>query len=274
MRVYQLDGRLLESEEALQPTKTMVRFRLLAGTICIAVLAMMGGACAPAALPATVPDGRSPMRIVFVGDSFVHRSLKGHGVLEALRDELERRHPGYDVTVTEAGVNGDRIGDILQRLDDDVLALRPEAVVLYWDSDISDVDERGMAPAEVRDLRATYEANLREVLTRLVASRAFVVMSGPTLIGERPHGQNPKDPQLDAYRRINRKVARALGVRYVDTRRAFFAARPADAPPDVSKGLLTEDGEHLNERGALLAEQLFSRPLDLWLSRLPSSGAR
>ncbi len=252
----------------------MFRTRHRLGMGCVAALALASGACAPTQSQTDPDDGRVPLRIVFVGDSFVHRSLREHGMLDALRDDLEQRHPGYSVTVIDAGVNGDRIGDILQRLDEDVLARRPNAVVLYWDSDISDVDERGMTPAQIGELRATYEKNLREVLSRLVASGAFVVMSGPTMIGERPRGHNPKDPQLDAYGRINRRVAQAVGVRYVDTRRAFFAARPADAPADVSKGLLTEDGEHLNERGAQLAERLFSRPLDLWLSRRPAPGSR
>jgi lysophospholipase L1-like esterase len=234
----------------------------------------IAAACAPVVAPKASPDGRPEERIVFVGDSLVHRSLRSYGMFDALREGLERRHPDYSVTVVDAGVNGDRIADILARLDRDVLARRPNAVVLYWDSDISDVDERGMTPAEVHRLRASYERNLRQVVSKLVASGAFVAMSGPTLIGERPHGHNTKDRQLDAYRRINRRVAASFGIRYLDTRRLFLALRPAEAPADVSKGLLTEDGEHLNERGAVLAEQLFSSALDVWLARLSAPAAR
>jgi lysophospholipase L1-like esterase len=251
----------------------MTNARHRAGIGCVVAIVLIAAACAPVVAPKAPPDGRPEKRIVFVGDSFVHRSLKGHGVLDALRDELGRLHPAYSLSVIDAGVNGNRIGDILERLDRDVLEERPDAVVLYWDSDVSDVDERGMTPAEVRELRASYERDLRQVLSRLLASGAFVIMSGPTLIGERPHGHNAKDAQLDAYRRINRRVARSLGIRYVDTRRAFFAARPPGTPADVSKGLLTEDGEHLNQQGALLVQKMFAEALNNWLSHLPARGA-
>ena len=93
----------------------------------------------------------------------------------------------------------------------------------------------------------------------------FVVVSGPALIGERPGGRNKKDGQLDAYRLINRHVALSLGASYVDTRGALFDRRPQGAPPDVSEGLLTENGEHLNDRGAILVGSMFAKALDGWL---------
>lgn len=235
----------------------------------VVVLVALAAACAPVAAPKVPPDGRPMKRIVFVGDSFVHRSARDHDLLGAIHDELATRHPAYNLDLVDAGVNGNRIADIQGRLDRDVIALRPHAIVLYWDSDISDVNERSMTPAEVREVRTAYERTLRDVASRLVATGAFVIMSGPTLIGERPRGRNPKDSQLDAYRRINRRVASAFGIRYIDTRRAFFAHRPPDMPADVSKGILTEDGEHFNEPGARLIQSLFVDGLDGWLQRLP-----
>lgn len=188
-------------------------------------------------------------------------------MLERIRRELVQRHPYRAIEVVDAGVNGNRIADIRERLERDVLALHPGAVVLYWDSDVSDVDESGMTPDEVRTLRAAYERDLRAVASRLLISGAYVVMSGPTLIGEQPRRRNQKDRQLDAYRAINRRIASSLKIDYIDTRRAFFAGRPAGTPADVARGLLTEDGEHLNARGVDVAQSLFVQALDGWLRR-------
>jgi isoamyl acetate esterase len=238
---------------------------LLAGAACLP-------ACAGRAAPHVAPSLLPVTRIVFVGDSLVHRSASDYGMLDAVRDRLARRFPSRAFEVLDAGVNGDRIADIRQRLEEDVVALRPDAVVLYWDSDVSDVDESDMAPDDVHHLRAAYERDVVAVLERLVASGAYVVMSGPTLLGERPHHGNEKDAQLDFYRDLNRRIAAEAEVRYIDTRRAFQAGRPAGSPATADRGLLTEDGEHLNARGANLAGSMFEFALAAWLRRQPSIG--
>jgi lysophospholipase L1-like esterase len=211
---------------------------------------------------------------VFVGDSLVHRSAADHGMLRSVRETLARRHPSHTIEVVDAGINGSRIADIRERLARDVLDLHPHAVVLYWDSDVSDVDETALNASERQTLRAAYEVDLRTVCSRIQASGAYVAMSGPTLIGERPRRRNPKDAELDAYRAINRRIASSLKIPYIDTRRALFARRPAGTPLDVARGLLTEDGEHLNARGVFVVESLFVEALDGWLTVLGSSRNR
>jgi lysophospholipase L1-like esterase len=246
-----------------------------AGLVALALAgAAVLSACRPATTPAKPAAAAADTKIVFVGDSLVHRSARDHGLLDRIRKDLVRSHPSRTFEIVEAGVNGDRIADIRARLDHDVLDLRPDAVVLYWDSDVSDVDERTMTPDGVRQVRAAYEADLRAVIDRLVASGAHVVVSGPTVIGERPHRRNERDVQLDAYRHINRRVALSLKIEYVDTRQTFFARRPAGAPPDVDHGLLTEDGEHLNDLGVEIAQSLFVRAIDAWLNKPPDAGPR
>jgi lysophospholipase L1-like esterase len=233
----------------------------------LAVLAALAFGCARQPKPVITPAGAPVTRIVFVGDSLVHRSASDHGLLDAVRDGLAARFPGRSFEVVDAGNNGDRIADILQRLDEDVLVLNPDAVVLYWDSDVSDVDESAMKPGQIQQVRAAYERDVRTVLQRLLSSGAHVIVSGPTLIGERRHPGNDKDRQLDHYRDLNRRLAANERLQYVDTRRAFQAARPDGAPAGTDHGLLTEDGEHLNAAGAKLAGSLFIGVLESWLQR-------
>ncbi|MCX6550006.1 MAG: GDSL-type esterase/lipase family protein [Acidobacteria bacterium] len=244
------------------------------GSAVSAVGLAMAVACSAHAHPRISPTAVSAIRIVFVGDSLVHRSAADHAMLDAVRAGLTERHPSLTFELIDAGVNGNGIADIQARLDEDVLALHPAAVVLYWDSDVSDVDESHMSEAQVATLRAAYKRRLHAVLTTLVASGAHVIVSGPTLIGELPRGRNPKDRQLDAYRWMNRAMAASLKVVYIDTRRAFFARRPRQAPVDADHGLLTEDGEHLNDDGAAVVRDQFVNALDAWLRTLPGGEPR
>ena len=80
-------------------------------------------------------------RIVFFGDSLVHRSNAEHALLERVRQGLVGHARRRRFELVDAGRNGDRIADLRKRLREDVLPLHPSAVVLYWDSDVSDVSE-------------------------------------------------------------------------------------------------------------------------------------
>lgn len=234
-----------------------------AGAAALGLLLATG--CHPHTRPHQVPAAPSVVRVVFVGDSLVHRSAEDHGMLDAVAKELARRHPALQFELVDAGVNGDTIADIQARLAEDVIALKPAAVVLYWDSDVSDVDESRLSEAAVSARRSDYQRTLADVLQRLVATGAHVIVSGPTLIGEAPRGQNPKDRMLDDYRRINRAVARSFNAAYVDTRRAFLTRLTRQPPGNGGAKLLTEDGEHLNDAGAAEVQQQFVAALDSWL---------
>ena len=213
-------------------------------------------------------------RVVFVGDSLVNRSDRDHGLLDQVQRALAGSHPGTALDLVNAGVNGDCIADIRARLEDDVLALRPAAVVLYWDSDAADVEDARESPEDARALRAAYERDLAAVLAALSSTTPHVIVSGPTLLGERPRGLNPKDDVLDAYAEINRRVSHAYHATWIDTRRAAFhwlQANPLDR--DRESGQLTEDGEHLNAEGTKLVAAEMASAMGRWLSgRTAGSG--
>lgn len=224
-------------------------------------------ACTP--LVAVPPPSDRPVeRIVFLGDSLVRRSDSDHGLLALVQKHLGERHPDRTFQLIDAGVDGDKIADIRRRLGKDVLSHHPHAVFLYWDSDVSDVGESGLPPDEVRALRRAYEDDLAGVLATLLAAGAYVIMSGPTLIGERPQGRNEKDAQLDTYRDINRRVAARLDVRYLDLRRRFQSYADRHRPSEPGHvGALTEDGEHLSALGVSLLSHEVVHALEPWLRR-------
>ncbi len=228
-------------------------------TLLAALLATCAG------VPGPVPPGVE--RIVFVGDSLVNVSEREHGLLSLVRERLQRRHPGAALDLVNAGVNGNCIADIRERLEKDVLALAPAAVVLYWDSDAADVEPADATPEQAAALRAAYERDLEAVLGALRGAAVHVVLAGPTLMGERPRGTNEKDAVLDAYEAINRRLAGEQHVRYVDTRRPAFRWLSHRRPGAADRGELTVDGEHLNEAGTRLVARQVAAALDPWLAR-------
>ena len=77
------------------------------------------------------------MKIVFLGDSITDcerdrsdiNSL-GNGFVKILADKLRPIYPDTDIQLINKGVSGDEISDLLARVDGDVIALKPDAVVI------------------------------------------------------------------------------------------------------------------------------------------------
>jgi lysophospholipase L1-like esterase len=238
------------------------------------LLAWLGLGCA-ACTPRHGPATPGVERIVFVGDSLVSRSDSDHRLLEQVHERLRHAHPGRTFELVNAGVSGDCIAEIRARLVADVGTRQPSAVVLYWDSDAANVEQPGDPPERVARLRGAYERDLAAVLDGLRGLTPRVVVSGPTLVGERPHGENAKDSVLDAYAQINRELCHLHHATWVDTRQAAFRWLRQNAQAPRDSGRLTEDGEHLSAIGvSLVATRLagaLSRHLGPPVPELPGA---
>jgi len=225
-------------------------------------LGVVGAGCAHA-VPAPPPGA---VRVVFIGDSLVSRSDRDHSLLDLVRRALSRMNPAVAFDLVNEGVNGNCIGAIRDRLARDVLPLHPAAVVLYWDSDAADVEDAEASPSRSRALRVAYERDLSAVLATLHEATPHVIVSGPTLLGERPRGLNPKDHVLDAYARINRRVSHVHHATWLDTRHAAFRWLHLYAHDRArAVGQLTEDGEHLNAEGTQLVADQIALAIGRWL---------
>ncbi|HEY8787621.1 MAG TPA: SGNH/GDSL hydrolase family protein [Actinopolymorphaceae bacterium] len=165
---------------------------------------------------------------------FAHVTRAGHG---------GERHLEF----VNRGVGGNRVPDLLARLDADVIAAEPTLVLVYIG--INDVwhfrDGRGTPEEEYRD-------GLREVVDRLLAAGLRVLLCTPTVIGEQVEGTNVQDAMLTTYTQINRDVAAATGVPLCDLHAAFRAELARVNADDAPEGVLTTDGVHLSEAGNAL----------------------
>ena len=108
----------------------------------------------------------------------------------------------------------------------------PHAIILFWDSDCSDVDESVLSMEEIVALRANYSQHVQEVGSKILLHpslrQSCLAIAGPEVLGEgivanplEPSRFEGKDGMLDDYRNMTAAVACSLGVNYIDVRQAF-----------------------------------------------------
>ncbi|MDH3252795.1 MAG: GDSL-type esterase/lipase family protein [Ignavibacteria bacterium] len=189
-------------------------------------------------------------RIVFFGDSITEEGNSPGGYVDLIRNAMQNTG---NVTVTGAGVSGDRVPDLLERLENDVMSHRPTTVVIYIG--INDVWHKalglGGTPPD------TFETGLRNIVRQIADTGARVILCTPSVVGEKYDGTNPLDPELDRYAAITRGIAKSMGCGLCDLRAIFLLHLGQFNPDNRDTGILTRDGVHLNGRGnTLVAESL------------------
>ena len=116
-----------------------------------------------------------------------------------------------------------------------VLPQRPDAVILFWHSDVASFDEARMLPAVAADKRRAYVRDLAAVVDTLTGTGARVAVASTGLLGETSWGLfqprnalfHMKHPLLGAYSAMNQEVALARGATYIPVRDVLLAAVPA-----------------------------------------------
>lgn len=125
------------------------------------------------------------MKIVFFGDSITDcgrdkndiKSL-GNGYVKILSDKLLPIYPDTDIELVNKGVSGDEVEDLLKRVQEDVIALKPDAVVIMIG--INNTVHKYKYGKEL-DLKK-FESDLKELLTKLKESGAVVIFLEPFLL--------------------------------------------------------------------------------------------
>ena len=193
-------------------------------------------------------------RIIFLGDSITELGVKPNGYVSLIREELIARYPDLGIEVIGAGISGNKVADLQNRLVRDVLQKKPTGVVIYIG--INDVWHWNL-----KNLKGTtteqFESGLREIIARIQYSGSGVILCTPTVIGEKRDSSNAQDPMLKEYSQISRKIAKDLNVQLCDLQKSFQDYLAAHNAENKEKGILTTDGVHLNDEGnKLVAKEL------------------
>src|SRR6185503_2945497 len=184
--------------------------------------------------------------IVFLGDSITEGGVGPKGYVTLIKNALNEKHKDLGIEVIGAGVSGNKVPDLQKRLDKDVLAKKPTIVVIYIG--INDVWHGENDPSRGTS-KEKFEAGLKEIIGKIQAAGARVVLCTPTVIGEKKAGANKLDAQLDDYAEISRKMAKQTKSPLCDLRKAFQDYETKHNTEDKDKGVLTTDRVHLNDAG-------------------------
>lgn len=191
-------------------------------------------------------------RIVFFGDSITELGEAEGGYIDLMRKDIARRGLDNRYEVIGAGVSGNKVYDLFLRLDEDVLSRKPDMVFIYIG--INDVWHKQWGTGTDAD---KFERFYRAIIRKIKNAGADPVLCTPTVIGERTDFTNQPDGDLNLYAKIVRKIAEDELCKLIDLRAVFLDYNLQHNPDNLSSGILTTDGVHLNDAGNRLVAETF-----------------
>lgn len=191
------------------------------------------------------------LKVIFFGDSITEAGIKPGGYISLLDSIAKKSSNKHSFEFVGRGIGGNKVYDLLFRLEDDVIYQKPDVVVIYIG--INDVWHKSLAGTGTDTDR--FERFYQEIIERLKAKRINVILCTPTVIGEKTDYSNPQDGDLNAYAHIVRSLATKNNLQLIDLRKDFLAYNLKNNPANAPSGILTSDRVHLNSAGNLLVAQ-------------------
>lgn len=184
-------------------------------------------------------------RIVFFGDSITQMGANPGGYLHRLDTLLKQKGQSNNFEILGAGIGGNKVYDLYLRMDDDVLAKAPDAVVIWIG--VNDVwHKRTSGTGTDAD---KFERFYNAIIKKLKEKNIAVYLCTPATIGEKADFTNELDGDLNKYSGIIRNIAKNNGCSLIDLRQEFLAYLKTNNTENKDRGILTTDGVHLNAAG-------------------------
>jgi lysophospholipase L1-like esterase len=193
-------------------------------------------------------------RIVFFGDSITQAGIQPTGYITKLGQLLNEKKIGEKYELIGAGIGGNKAYDLYLRMDEDVLAKKPDAVVIWVG--VNDVwHKRTSGTGTDAD---KFEKFYNAILKKLKNNNIAVLICTPAAIGEKTDFTNELDGDLNKYSEIIRNIAKNNSCPLIDLRKAFLSYNLANNKDNKEFGILTTDRVHLNEKGnQFVAEEMY-----------------
>lgn len=200
------------------------------------------------------------LKVIFFGDSITEAGVKPGGYISLLDSIAKTSIGNRTFDFIGKGIGGNKVYDLLFRLQDDVISHQPDVVVIYIG--INDVWHKSLAGTGTDTDR--FERFYQEIINQLKEKKINVILCTPTVIGEKTDNSNPQDGDLNAYANIVRRLAATNNLQLVDLRKEFISYNLKNNSSNAQSGILTSDRVHLNARGnQLVAESIWKVLSDL-----------
>ena len=182
----------------------------------------------------------------------------GTGYVRLLHDYLKVTYPKRDFEIFNKGISGNRVTDLAERWERDVISLNPDIVSISIG--INDVWRQVDSP----EIDQVYPEQFEEIYESLLTSitektKASIVLMEPTIIEE--DVQSIGNKLLIPYVETVHRLADKYNATIVPTHQAFieFLKSSNDHP-------LTIDGVHMNSMGNMLMAKTWIQATKLLLA--------
>lgn len=171
--------------------------------------------------------------IVFLGDSITDDFYVGNGHVAQLEAWLNTKYPNQ-ATVINAGIGGNNIKQMWDRLYKDVLVNKPDAVIVS--SGTNDNDGGGALP--LTDFKTFYKYLVQEIIS---SGDIDVVLRNST-----PLMDSSRNVNLEKFNAVTKEVANEFNLGFYDIYGMF---KKAFETGEIAHSDINLDGTHLNELG-------------------------
>ena len=201
---------------------------------------------------------KKPTRVVFFGDSITQQGAQPGGYIVKMKEALEKAGRGSDFDLIGAGIGGNKVYDLYLRMEEDVLAQKPDVVVIWIG--VNDVWHKTSSGTGTDADK--FEKFYTAIINKLRDKGIRVILCTPAVIGERTDFTNMQDGDMNYYSQIIRNLAQKFRCGLVDFRETFHTYELKNNPANKESGILTKDRVHLNETGNQLVAEKMQEALD------------
>ena len=197
--------------------------------------------------------------IIFFGDSITQAGVMKGGYINRIQEAINKNSSQDKYELMGAGIGGNKVYDLYLRMDDDVLAKKPDVVVIYVGiNDVWHKTSHGTG-TDIDKFEKFYIA----IIKKLQVQNVKVAVCTPAVIGEKKENTNSQDKDLNAYSDVIRKLAPLYNCALIDLRKAFTTYETQNNADDKESGLLTIDRVHLTASGNQLVADEMMRALSI-----------
>lgn len=185
-------------------------------------------------------------KIAFLGDSITKHGYgnKTNGFVHLVIEGLKKQGL-KDISVIPAGVSGHKSTQMLARLEQDVIAKKPQWMLLSCGvNDVWHQFFKNSSDVSLED----YKKNITEIVDKTQAAGIKVMLLTSTMITENSH--DPKNIALKPYNAFLLKLAKERNLPVADLNARMF--RELCAMEQLPGNRLTIDGVHMNAMGNVM----------------------
>jgi len=199
-------------------------------------------------------------KIVCIGDSITLARYPVKGYVTLLRDYLHAIYPKEKIEVINAGVNGNRSFDLVNRFKKDALDENPDLIVINVGVNdvIKDFSNTQLKADGVRHIEmAPYLANFKNMFSLASLKHIRVIILSPTTIMYGYSEQaNQANQVIEQYSAGLENLAQNMNIKFVNLFNIFAAMNNSYYKnTGVHEDILTNDGVHPNQLGQLIIAQ-------------------